>query len=267
MAADPEPSDLDITLYRGWKHNGVYVWSPFVTKLELRLRLARIKYVTAEGDPRTAPTGKIPYLSISSASSPPLQIGDSSLITQHLIRAGLMQDLNAEAALDERDKALDLAVQALFEDKLYFFNMRERWIDNFYVQREEVLGEKPWVVRWLVGGVIWRSHVKTLYGQGTGRFSAEEARGFREEIWVRLEGMLGESRRRREGRGKEKECFWCLGGEQPTGCDATVFGFVCSALFAESSPESRKFVRGLEAVVDYANRIHDEYFPDYKKWD
>jgi len=34
-----------------------------------------------------------------------------------------------------------------------------------------------------------------------------------------------------------------------------------------SSPESRKFVRGLEAVVDYANRIHDEYFPDYKKWD
>ncbi len=34
-----------------------------------------------------------------------------------------------------------------------------------------------------------------------------------------------------------------------------------------SSPESREFVRGLEAVVDYANRIHDEYFPDYKKWD
>ena len=72
--------------------------------------------------------------------------------------------------------------------------------------------------------------MKTLYGQGTGRFSAEEARGFREEIWVRLEGMLGESRRRK---GTGKECFWCLGGEQPTGCDATVFGFVCSALVAE----------------------------------
>lgn len=138
-----------------------------------------------------------------------------------------MQDLNETS--DERSKALDLALQALVEDKLYFFNMRERWIDNFYVQREQVLEGKPWLVRWLVGGIIYRSHVQTLHGQGTGRFSAEEARGFREEIWGRLEGLLGDSRRRRNGKGS----FWCLGGEGPTECDVSVFGFVCSALVAE----------------------------------
>jgi hypothetical protein len=43
MQADPKANDLDITLYRGWKENSVYVWSPFVTKLELRLRLAGIR--------------------------------------------------------------------------------------------------------------------------------------------------------------------------------------------------------------------------------
>lgn len=140
-----------------------------------------------------------------------------------------MLDLNAN--LSETEKTLDLAMQALFEDKLYFFNMRERWMDNFYVQRDQVLEAAPWLVRWLVGGIIYRSHVKTLHGQGTGRFSAEEAKRFREEIWVRLDGMLGESRAKGKTRGKE--CFWCLGGKGPTSCDATVFGFIISALVAE----------------------------------
>jgi Glutathione S-transferase N-terminal domain len=232
MESPPKVSDLDITLFRGWKENGVYVWSPFVTKLELRLRLAGIKYTTQAGNPRTAPTGKIPYVSIASKtdpSSPPLQIGDSSLIAQYFTAAGLMQDLTA--SLNETEKTVDLAMQALFEDKLYFFNMRERWIENFYVQRDQVLGDAPWLVRWLIGGMIYRSHVKTLHGQGTGRFSVQEARGFREEIWVRLNGMLAESRKKQSSR--PNECFWCLGGDGPTSCDSTVFGFVSSALIAD----------------------------------
>jgi hypothetical protein len=34
-----------------------------------------------------------------------------------------------------------------------------------------------------------------------------------------------------------------------------------------SSPESMEFVRGLDAVMDYANRIHERYFPDYVMWE
>jgi len=33
---------------------------------------------------------------------------------------------------------MDLAMQSLFEDALYFFNMRERWIDNLYVQWDKI---------------------------------------------------------------------------------------------------------------------------------
>jgi hypothetical protein len=40
-----------------------------------------------------------------------------------------------------------------------------------------------------------------------------------------------------------------------------IMGVVCS------SPESKKFVIGLDAVMDYANRIHERYFPDYEKWE
>jgi hypothetical protein len=33
-----------------------------------------------------------------------------------------------------------------------------------------------------------------------------------------------------------------------------------------SSPESSAFLKGLPAVMDYATRIHERYFPDYEKW-
>jgi hypothetical protein len=84
--------------------------------------------------------------------------------------------------------------------------------------------------------MIYRGHVRTLHGQGTGRFSAEEARRFREEIWTGLNGLLEESRKlavSRSGAAKAGSCFWCLGGEEPTECDTTVFGFINTALVAE----------------------------------
>jgi len=49
---------------------------------------------------------------------------------------------------------------------------------------------------------------------------------------MRLDTLLRESRKRRKGMGEE-ECFWCLGGEEPTECDTSVFGAVCAVLVAK----------------------------------
>jgi hypothetical protein len=117
-------SHLDITLFRGWSDKGCYVWSPFVTKLELRLRLSNISYKTAAGSARTAPKGKIPYVEIGQKDQPnsaPITIGDSSLIARHFEEQGIINSL--DTGLDASNKALDLAVRALMEDRLYFFNV------------------------------------------------------------------------------------------------------------------------------------------------
>lgn len=37
-------SPSKIVLFRGWDDPGNYVWSPFVTKVELRLRVAGVAY-------------------------------------------------------------------------------------------------------------------------------------------------------------------------------------------------------------------------------
>jgi hypothetical protein len=110
--------------------------------------------------------------------------------------------------------------------------MRERWIDNFYIQRDHVLVALPYPLRVLVGMMIYRGHQQTLHGQGTGRYTSEEVRALREEIWTTLEGLLEESRKKALARGGTDDCFWCLGGNEPTDCDTTLFGFVCSALIA-----------------------------------
>ena len=129
-----------VTLYRGWLDPGKYVWSPFVTKLEARLRFSGLKYTTDSGSPKTAPKGKIPYVECRGHfSNCPFdsefvsqgqgqegedvaRIGDSSLIIRGLSQWGLLSDLNN--GLDYHDRVLDLSLRALLEDKLYFYHVR-----------------------------------------------------------------------------------------------------------------------------------------------
>lgn len=113
----------NITLYRGWLDVGKHVWSPFVVKVEARLRFAGLKYVTEPGSARRAPKGKIPYVECRDLASdePGVTLGDSTLIIKELSEKGTIPDLNAH--LDPKDKALDLGLRALLEDKLYFYHV------------------------------------------------------------------------------------------------------------------------------------------------
>ena len=113
-----------LTLYRGWPSRGTYAGSPFVTKLEFRFRHANLAYSTEPGSKAAAPKGKIPYVDISRVDDaegghPPLLMGDSTLIIQHLSSTGRIADLNSP--LSEAEKLQELALRALLEEKLYFY--------------------------------------------------------------------------------------------------------------------------------------------------
>jgi Glutathione S-transferase N-terminal domain len=111
------------TVYRGWPGSGQYVWSPFVIKLELRLRLDGIKYTTDGGSLSNAPKGKFPYVTISlNDEGNTISLADSTLIIKKLTEDGMLSDINAK--LSPEDKAHDLALRALFEDRLYFCHVR-----------------------------------------------------------------------------------------------------------------------------------------------
>lgn len=260
---NPKPSPA-ITLYRGWNTPTKHVWSPFVTKLEFRLRTSSLAYTSSAGSPRSAPKGKIPYLELSDPTTPnhlPQCLADSAIIIQKLASAGVIADLNAN--LSPVHKGHDLAIRALLEDKLYFYTGRERWVQNYYTMRDHVLCSIPYPLRIVIGNLVYRANVRKMYEQGCGRFSDAEVRAFVREIWDGVNGLLGESRRTAKGEG----CFWVLGGPEPTEADATVFGFVVSTLVCDAAPESRQLVKSeFPDVVEYAQRIHTRWFPDYELW-
>ncbi|KAI9896844.1 hypothetical protein N3K66_007866 [Trichothecium roseum] len=225
-----------ITLFRGFPVTNNYVWSPFVVKFEARLRHADVAYALAVGSPRTAPRGKIPYVSLPTGmGDDSATIGDSTLIIRALMMTGdgdnkgVLPDLNAR--LTPAQRAQDLALRAMLEEKLYFYNGRERWVDNYAIMKEGVLAAVPWPLRGVVGWMARGAMTRTLHGQGTGRLADDEVDGFRGEIWESVEGLLGEVRTgAEEGEGP----FWVLGGEGPSEADMCLFGFIVSALMCDA---------------------------------
>ncbi|KAI0444224.1 hypothetical protein F4803DRAFT_512414 [Xylaria telfairii] len=249
-----------ITLFRGFKDAGKFVWSPYVTKLEARLRFGGISYTTGVGSPRSAPKGKIPYVEISYEAGKTETLADSTLIVNALCENGELSDLNVR--LSKVERAHDLALRALLEDKLSFYQSWERWTQNYYTMRDHVLWPIPWPVRLLVGSMAYRNTVTTLHGQGTGRFTAEEIALFRREVWESCADLLLESRTKTHTAAGEP--FWVLGGPEPTEADATLFGFVSSTLLSTAGPDSQADVKSFPVLMDYARLIQERYFPDYE---
>jgi hypothetical protein len=189
-------------------------------------------------------------------------LADTSLITQTLVERYMLQDMNAR--LSAKEKAQDLAIRALLEDKLFFYNIRERWINNYYTMRDYSMAKVPLPRRAILGYLGYRANVRKLHDQGTGRFSEDEIHAFRREIWESVNALLEESRKSVN----PDECFWVLGGAKPTEADATVYGFIVSTLVANAGPESKQLVQTkCPAAVEYATRIHRRYFSDYEMWD
>ncbi|KAF2676409.1 hypothetical protein K458DRAFT_322126 [Lentithecium fluviatile CBS 122367] len=250
-----------ITLYRGWDEPGRYVWSPFVTKVEFRLRTSRTPYSNAIGSTHAGPRGKIPYLEITTPNQPTECLADSALVLRTLSSRGVITDVNA--SLTPSQKGQDLAIRALMEDKLYFCHTHERWIKNYYTMRDHVLWSMPYPMRVIIGILAYRGNVRKLHDQGTGRFTDAEIRALIREVWEGISGMLEDSMRK----AKDRDCFWILGGNEPTEADATVFGFIASVLVCDAGPESRALVKEeFPVLVEYAGRIHQQWFPDYEIW-
>ncbi|KAL8915358.1 MAG: hypothetical protein Q9171_000228 [Xanthocarpia ochracea] len=254
-----------ITIFRGFPATAAYVWSPFVTKLEARLRFAGLAYKTDQGAPPKGPRGKIPYIALSKdGQSAPEMVSDTAMISEKIVHDGLAEDLNAK--LTPVEKAQDAAIRALLEEKLYWYQTYERWEQNYYTMRDTALAALPFPVRVLVGQIGYRKVSSTLYGQGTGRLTPEEITKYKTEAWDHVNALLTASGRKR-GSGSPDGMFFVLGGSRPTEADTSLFGFVASGLVCDAAPETRRIIRGLPTVRDYADNIHKHYFPDYEHWD
>lgn len=106
--------------------------------------------------------------------------------------------------------------------------------------RDYALSSHPWPIRVLSGQLVYRKTKTLLEGQGTLRLSDEEVKEVKNEIWESIAEVLLAVRsssnpsRKAKGQKTPSELFWFFGGDRPTEADATLFGFIVSALFCEA---------------------------------
>ena len=147
--------------------------------------------------------------------------------------------------------------------------------------RDYALWAIPYPLRIIIGLLVHRNQVSMLQAQGTGRFTNEEVFASKTQLWSTLDLLLASSM------AKSSRCapFWVLGGQKPTEADTVLFGFVVSVLVCKAyvlllpmlsllekltratrGHESQMIIGRYSHILEYADRIHDKYFPDYEKW-
>ncbi|KAK1835472.1 glutathione S-transferase [Podospora conica] len=248
-----------LTLYSGDRRpNQTHSLSMFSTKLQLRLRHAGVSYTTAFATRNDGPRQKLPFIKLAGTDE---LLGDTALITKHLVAAGHLPDVNE--VLAEEKRAVGYCVTAMVEDRFNYLVAYERWFEHADGMRESVFGFLPWGVRHVVGYGALQYARAMMYFQGTGRFSAEEVGGFMEEAVGVLGALAGAARGEGEGKGG---VFWILGGEGPSEADFAVFGGLSALLVRPGQPKVTAMIRGDSALMEYMEGINKVYFPDFEDW-
>ncbi len=229
-----------ITLFQPPPAWGLPNISPFCVKLETYLRMAKIEYKTAPGNPRIAPKGKIPYAEIDGQI-----LGDSSLIILKL-KKKFGDSLDND--LTPRDKAFALAIQRLCEDHLYFSAAWLRWSDeeSWNFVRKFFLKLMPPLIGGLIIKKLHKDFIKNIYFQGTGRHSRDEIIEFIKEDLNALSVLLGENQ------------FFL--GAKATSIDATVYGFLVQQLWIPWSSPTKTHIQNLKNLKEFCERMKNLYW-------
>jgi glutathione S-transferase len=204
--------------------------SPFCVKLEFWLRLAGLPFETiTKFQPGRAPKGKYPFIVEEDGAAP---LGDSGFIIEHLTRK---HHVTIDDGLDAHARAQSVALRALIEDQLYFALLYTRWIeaDGWAVLKPGAFGTLPLIMRDLIPMLARRGVRKSLWGQGTGRHTAEEVHAIGRAGVDALAELLGSKQ--------------FLLADRPHSIDASAFGTLANLAYAP-------FVGPLnDALVGHAN--------------
>jgi glutathione S-transferase len=217
--------------------------SPFCIKADVLLKMAGVPYRVDTSGFGKAPKGKQPYIVFRDRKIP-----DSTFIRWHLEKEHLV---DFDKGLSDQDKAVAWAFEKMCEDHLYQAAISERWLDdeNFKIGPANFFNEAPALLRPLIAWKVRRDVRKAIYAHGIGRHSTDEIAQLAARDIAALAAQLG-----------DKPYFM---GVEPTGIDATVFGFVASALCPAFKTRTRTAAETHPNLVAYNQRMMAKYYPDF----
>ncbi len=243
--ADEEVSATPITLYQFAPAFGIPNASPFCLKLETWLRMAGLEYKTRiTPDPRKAPMGKLPMIEVDGQ-----KVADSQCAIEHLEKVRGVK-LNTQLNLVERGRAL--ALTRMLEEHSYWALIYFRWLDDegWEVTRETFFSKLNPLLRAIAPGMVRRKTARDAKGQGLSRHSRDQILHRYNEDINALAANLG-----------ERPYF---GGYQPANIDAVAFALLANVLLSSMHLPLTDITRQHPNLVAYANRMQENYFPEYQ---
>ena len=232
-----------ITLYNFGPAFGLTDPSPFVAKTETLLKMAGLPYRCARGSLAKAPKSKIPYIEDDG-----MLIGDSTLIRWHLERK---YGADFDAGLSQQERATAWAFEKMAEDHLYWALVHERWMDkgNFARGPGLFFAGIPMPLRQAITSFVRRRVRRMLHAHGMGRHGADEIVALGTRSIDSVAAFLG-----------DKAFFM---GDQPSGVDATLFGFVGGALAPVFEGRLRRAAERHDNLRRYVGRLAAKYYPEF----
>jgi glutathione S-transferase len=217
--------------------------SPFCMKADVLLKMSGVPYRVDTSGFSKAPKGKQPYIVFRDRKIP-----DSTFIRWHLEKEHLVE---FDKGLNAQEKATAWAFEKMCEDHLYQASISERWLidENFKIGPANFFNEAPALLRPLIAWKVRRDVRKAIYAHGIGRHSTDEIAQLAARDLAALAAQLG-----------DKPYFM---GNEPTGIDATVFGFVASALCPAFKTQSRIAAESHPNLIAYNQRMMAKYYPDF----
>ena len=207
--------------------------SPFVTKVDVYLRLAELPYRLVPFSMESftaAPKGKLPYIVDGHEI-----IADSSFIVDYL-KKKYSDPLDAK--LGPSVRAAGHAIKRMLEENFYWVIVAERWRDTKTAvdQYPVMVGQPPEFVKAVVDSLLGE-----LLGHGMARHNADEVENIGKADLVALSDFLGENP--------------YLLGEEPTSYDATAYSFVAHTIQPDYDSRVKGFIKALPNLMQYWDRL------------
>ena len=232
--------ETPLTVYGAWEAFGVPDFSPACLKLKTYLRMTNTPYVAAPGDPRKAPTKKIPYVAFEGAL-----IGDSGLIIEHL-KKKLGDPLDSGLTAEQR--AQGHVVRRTVEESLYWAVIHARWMDErvWPEYAPQFMKVMPPVVGGLVLRLVRKNVVRDAWGHGLGRHTEENIVAHGRADLDALSTVLGDKP--------------YLFGDAPTSYDASMYGSLANTLAFPANSAVATHARSKKNLVAFVDRVKEKYW-------
>jgi len=233
-----------IKLYGFGENFSVVDPSPFVVKVDLFLRMAKLPFSTENDfqNIKKSPKHKMPFIEDNGT-----KVGDSAFILKYLTET---YDVKLDDFLTDEQKAQASLYAKALDEGLYWCLVYSRWVkdDTWPLINKAFFGDMPVPLKWFLPNIIRKDVKKTLHRQGYGRHSETELLIVADQHFSALSTLLG-----------DRDYFF---GEQACTFDAVAYAALCEFITVNFDNSFNQAAKKYQNLVDFCQRIEHQYYQD-----